>query len=278
MARLLGAAIVIFWLVMMGLLVREEILPGMLLDEDASYADPLRRRLEPEESLMGIYLGAQRIGASYTAILPHSDASFEIQNATTLNHPLLTRQALMEIHSRTSVNSTYALREFQMDIKSPLTESTQIKGVVRDGSLEVTVQTGAQPPGPPRSFPLGGNETLSNGISPFLSMPNLSVGKTWKIHYFNPFAGGGRQTMIARVESREPIEWEGREQDAFVVVVDNGRDSYRAWILPDGKVIREEIPFGSKLVISLQREKVSAKEKPLRPLDPDSEPVEEGPK
>ncbi|MBI3099694.1 MAG: hypothetical protein HYY93_15905, partial [Planctomycetes bacterium] len=83
MFRLVGVAILLFWLVMMGLLVQEEVLPGLLMQEDASYADPLRRRLDPDESLMGILLGAQRIGASYTALLPHADGTYEIQNATT---------------------------------------------------------------------------------------------------------------------------------------------------------------------------------------------------
>lgn len=98
------------------------------------------------------------------------------------------------------------------------------------------------------SFILSERATKSFGdmIRPFDTLPNLFVGKTWRVDLFNPLtqmmpgvgsSGFSAQSMLVRVEAEEPLQHRGQTVTAFRVE----SEGLRAWVAADGRVLRQEV-------------------------------------
>lgn len=99
---------------------------------------------------------------------------------------------------------------------------------------------------------------LGDVIRPFQRLPNLYVGRSWRLELLDPLKhllpqiqadDVNLQSVLIRVTGRERIEHRGVELEAFVVEVEDG--SATAWVAPSGVVLRQEInvPFLGRLVL-----------------------------
>lgn len=101
---------------------------------------------------------------------------------------------------------------------------------------------------------------LGDVIRPFDRLPELYVGRTWRLQLLDPLAqllpnlpttGLGLEPVLIRVTRRETITHRREdgpyEVEAFVV---EGGDA-RAWVAPDGTVLRQEVnlPLVGRLVL-----------------------------
>lgn len=100
------------------------------------------------------------------------------------------------------------------------------------------------------TFVLEGAATklLSDSTRPFDRLPDLTVGQTWRIELFNPLsasvpgleqAGWRTEPVYVRVSGREKIQHRAQDVEAFVVEAER----IRAWVAPDGQVLRQEVYF-----------------------------------
>jgi hypothetical protein len=97
-------------------------------------------------------------------------------------------------------------------------------------------------------FEAGLTRAFGDVLRPFTRLPNLHVGQTWRLQLMNPLskalpgwnsAGPVEEPEIVRVTGTEMIEHGGRSVEAFVVEAPR----LRAWVAPDGAVLRQEIEF-----------------------------------
>jgi hypothetical protein len=93
---------------------------------------------------------------------------------------------------------------------------------------------------------------MSDALAPLGRLPGLRVGQTWSVPVYSPFRSPSLplDLLHARVVRDEPIEWHGRLVHALLVEyhadagsnLSNGRGPRaRAWVAPDGRVLRQEL-------------------------------------
>lgn len=247
--RITGVVIVGFWLTMMTLLVRQDLVPLWQASQPPSYRSLLEHRLKAERYRMGVFWGGNRLGHSATAIEPEPDGSYQLENDTDLRTPFPGLDRIV-LRSRTQIGPQYDLRRFTTDIKTgDLTGKIQarVEGKrlaidFRFGENEMTHEVPYEPSG-----------TFSNGLSPFVQMPDLSVGKEWTITSINPMTGQP-DAGTAKVVELETIEWEGAGVETYKVVLTRGSQEANCWIDRAGRILKEEIPFMSSR-LTMVREK-----------------------
>ena len=264
---LISAGIIVFWLVMTGLFIRREILPSLPSLDQPSYEAYLKSQVENQSIKMGIYFKGERIGSSQTDIEPLVNNETKIRNLTTISLPSM-MEIMLSTNRRTKkaappdtprkntksdtakmvfsgyslVDAKYKLKSFSFSAQSPFLNYA-ISGQVKDDLMEITLSDGLK--SSTNYLPYKGDSTVSDGLSPFVSMPYLTVGKEWSINYINPF-GASMQTLKARVESRTQIEWQNQMNDVYEVVLSEPGTAksplnYTAYITPEGKILRQEI-------------------------------------
>ena len=106
-------------------------------------------------------------------------------------------------------------------------------------------------------LPASATRALGDVVRPFDSLSGLEVGRSWRVKLLNPLAGlvpdwGPRNwvgnSLVVRVTGTERVEHRGTWREAFVVEADR----LRAWVLPDGRVIRQELElplFGTLVLV-----------------------------
>lgn len=260
-----------FWALSMGFLFREKVMPGLLQTYYPSYQTLLGHELVEEKYQMGIFILGQakesRIGVSRTSIesLPAEaagDPAFSIHNDTTIDLTAIgnTLGADLTIRTTTLIDTRYRVRSHDVLIKTGVGDFV-MSGVVRDEStLDVQIQTPFRREPEKRSMYFDSGMTLSNGISPFLTMPRLRIGREWNIHQIDPMSvvfGNEVRTkpLLARVERVETIRIEGKDVETFVVSLKSDRYEATAWISEDGKVMQERVPFSTGVPLLMRRER-----------------------
>lgn len=236
-SKIISAVIITFWAIMSFLYLKSEVIPTLPALTPPSYEAFLKNKTMTSKSKMGIYMAGQKLGASVTTTVTLNDGSYQINNRTSLKLPHLPVETKVEITGQSFINKYYQLDSFQLKVKS-LLFNYEINGKVEGDELVVTVFDGRTTQTRRVSNPQ--NTTLSNGLSPFLNMPNLCVGKEWTISMLNPLSGN-LELVRAFVESKDIIEWQNGSYEVYEVVLDYRGFKPRAWITPDGKILKEEL-------------------------------------
>ncbi|MBI4711811.1 MAG: hypothetical protein HY762_00660 [Planctomycetes bacterium] len=241
MTKIIPIGIVIFWLVMTSLFIRREIMPVIPQLSQPSYETVLSNPAYPAVSKFGIYYGSKKIGESVTTIAPQADKYYRITNDTDVRIPVgfLMRDPI-KMAGYTQVTPDYRLDSFRFAIKATVVQY-EISGTVRGEWLDVTINTAGKRR--TEHLPYNPKTTISDGLSPFISMPHLTVGKVWLINYINPFSLGV-ESLQARVENLTKITWPDNEYEVYEVIIDTPQGlvggQLRAYITPQGKILRQE--------------------------------------
>lgn len=258
--RLFGLVAIGFWLTMMTLLVKRDVLPAFGRRSDPGYRALLLGKQDVEETHMGIFIGEQRIGEAKEMIRPNAtDGGYQITEDTTFDGSRLGVGELMTLRSTTNIDAAFRLASFDMSARV-LDREGSVRGTVVDDELVVTIGGFlANGRSEERRIALDGPMTLSTGISPFSEMPELAVGKEWTIVSvsINPLdAARGSLTTESRrahVESREMMRWEGKETEVFVVKIESHQAFARectAWITREGDILKQRVG-----ILEMRREK-----------------------
>lgn len=242
MTKIIPIAIIVFWLVMTSLFIRLEIMPVLPQLSQPSYEAVLSNPAYPAVSKFGIYYGSKKIGESATTIASQANKYYRITNDTDVRVPIgLLMRDPIKMAGYTQVTPDYRLESFRFAIKASVVQY-EISGVVKGELLEVTINTAGKKR--TERLPYKSKTTISDGLSPFISMPHLTVGKVWLINYINPFSLGV-ESLQARVENLTKIVWQDKEHEVYEVIIDTpnaGGKGFqlRAYITPQGKILRQE--------------------------------------
>lgn len=246
--RLLVVIVVGFWAVMMGSLVRRWLLEVKPEFVPGTYRSVLTASRENYQSRMGIFVpgktGLRRLGYTETVFLYTPDHKRQIATSTRVQVPapgLLQRLGPFDLDTLLVVGRDFKLERFSLALKSS-TIQLECTGTVDDGDLVLTSRLKGEEEEVQR-FPLPPGGLVAGGLSPLLALPPLRPGLQWSSVVMNPLPLEATPVRLEVVRT-EPLEWEGRTWETYLVAVRSGYVRAQAWVSAEGEVLKETTIFG----------------------------------
>jgi len=253
--RLVIVVVVGFWAVMMATLVRRWLLDVRPEFEPGTYRSVLTRERRNYQWRKGIYFpgkkGLERVGYTQTVFHYRDNARYSIHNVTKARVALpgiFDAPVAFDLDVTATITSDYRLERLSVQLDStPLKASGQ--GRLVDGNLVVRGTVNGQEQGP-FELPLPKGEVAAQGFSPLLALPPLKAGMKWSAAVVDPFTLRPSRVEL-EVLRHEPLIWDGRRYNTFLIVIRSGPGgllSARAWVTPEGDVLKEQTLLGLTLV------------------------------
>ncbi len=270
--RWLNVAVVGLWLASMSWLVVEKILPPLQVGEPPSYRSILEARQNEAPVGWRLQWNDEVIGWALSVARPLSQGSSEIRSRVHLDYlPLadlvpewLARlfrvpefknlRFSMDTSSTLMIDPLGRLVRFHSSLQMrPFAEVVQMEGTVEGNDLLFAIRCGEF--SYETTTPLPSDALLGDALSPQTRLPHLRVGQKWTVPTVSPLGQWNHtlEVLHAKVEGREPIVWDGKTVEAYVVVfwpdVTAGTTEQqprgKLWVLPDpdGRVIQQEAAF-----------------------------------
>lgn len=239
--KTISAAITIFWLVMMSMLVHRTWWQRQQSNSQIGYASIVQSKFLNKQKQMGIHLGGKRIGMTRTSY-QEKGSDFEIESFTRLQMPLLGDRP-SSVRIKMSIGADFRLRNIRGTLAIPILESgtIELSGRVIEDHLHVELtRNDGRRVGMTR-IPFKKDEVLANFVSPFDIMPELELGKTWSYQVFNPITQNFQEAK-AIVSRLDQLSIDKTTYDVFVVkitVEDLG--ALTAFITPEREIIKQRI-------------------------------------
>lgn len=211
---------------------------------------------------VGIYDDAGRtLGRSWTSSKRPGVGGFVFVSTRTILHPLYLPGGVTTPRVRIETHLTYRANTAQVD---------QLDFKMFGLGVPIWLNAQAMPsgefPGQWRVGPKSGKfgldsmapAALGDVIRPFDRLPDLYVGRCWRLKLLDPLAqmlpqldaaGLRPDAVMIKVTGRKVIEHRGRRVETFVVEVEGG--GARAWVGPDGRVLKQEVnvPLLGRLIL-----------------------------
>lgn len=250
--RLFSRGVVVFWVVMMALLVRQEVMPGLRMGSPANYRSVLGRQPERKTVRMGIYAFDRRLGTTVSTVTPRRDGSIQITNRTDLSLGFLAEKGarltpLTTVKSRSELrlSPSYRLETFLMTVTSPLF-SIEMRGVVDGEELLFTFRSGEHTH--TSRIPFDAEMPLTETIGPMWSAGNLRVGRQWEVNVLDPRDLTLTQALVQVVgEGRR--EWRGETVRTYRLLVTYQGNAMEAEVTQDGELLRQTINWPLRLTL-----------------------------
>lgn len=239
----LGASVVLFWLVMVGLLIRKtqfqgkDQLPGI-----PAHAGNIDRS---QHEWMEIYLKGKKVGFSETRLSPLGEEQL-VEEKMVLALNLMGQPSVMRMSTRAVLDKGYALKRFLMIIDSGVLRF-RVSGKV-DGD-SILVETGEGDKIRKHSIPVDGPLTIGAGLPGFFKGRAIKVGETFSFTMFDPSVLSQRDVVV-KVAGETDISLNGKEYAAFRLETKAWGQLLVFWLNEDGVLLKEEGFMGLTLVRS----------------------------
>lgn len=255
--RSIGGAILLFWLVMNGLLIKRQIAaPAPLVT--LSGGDKITAA---SDEWWGIYYRGEKIGYANQSIAPKSKG-YRLNNASQLNLNLLGTVQPAETRLEMEANDDWILERFDFALRSK-DIGFKARGAVTDNKLSLEIDSAGHRS--TRDITLTQAPYLLAALKPYVVTQQLETGKKFYFSTFDPSTLSQQVTTIV-VEGREQIRVANRLEPAIKLRQSFGGISVLSWVDGHGRTLKEESPAGMSMIRQNQTE---AKNLPARsvPLD-----------
>ncbi len=238
MNRLLGALIVVLWLVALSAVLVRDVVPYWRTQS------PPSGKMPSGDYQTGIYTaGGERIGTSWTSLNPQPDM-LTVHSNTLLDGRLPLPTAVV---ASLSIDSTFSVSApdnrlvgFELTLRHDGEQVAELRGHQVGEDYACVAQVGELT----RHFSLDARATsvLTESLRPFNHLPNLRVGQSWRIRMLDPVALLRDQTaatvpQLVRVTGRETIDHGGLAVACFRIETDGAT----AWADDTGRVLRQRV-------------------------------------
>ncbi len=279
-SRWYNIAVVALWLSTMTWLVYRKVLPSMLVGDPPSYPAILAAQKNQSAAGWTIVWKDKSLGWAVIRTKPLPQALTEVRSHVHfdtlplqemspewLRHLLpleqLTQWLVMDSQSTLIFDPLSRLSRFESTIDLEPKEGVRrvegvkqslvkIQGTIDGATLELWIRCGDLTPLQPMKIPLPRNVMLSDAISPQGCLPGLRHGQTWTVETYSPLRPPSDPIEIvhATVEQRGPLLWNGRVEEAWLVVYRSDPGAAlkqeetvrgRLWVRPDGTVLKQEV-------------------------------------
>jgi len=229
------------WITMMSLLVRREYFEFTPIQSQQEVL--LFEYYDYRQEYKAIYLGKEQVGFTSTSLEPLKDPKegYELRHKTYLSFLFLGRDREMLINGKARLDPRLGLQEFTMKISSG-DYWTSMRGQITGGTLNLVMESAESPP-LRRLIPVKGPVFYSEALGFVWTPANLKIGKQGKFDVFNPMAMAFQELRFF-IREKQKIAFKGQEIETSVAHFDLQGLETRAWISPQGVVLREESPTG----------------------------------
>jgi len=236
----LGFGVVLVWLVMMGVLVKNFYFKPAPVTLATSQVRP---SLEEGETWMAIYHDYNKIGFVRSRIIKRSDGYIVLESV------LMNLRAMGEVHRVSTeiighLNQDASLRSFVFQLNSGMVRF-EARGRVEGQYLVLNTGFGGETR--KSKILLQEKPILSAGIWPHLLKKGLIVGTRYRFSVFDPSIMAQRPVEVS-VVARETVVLDGRTWEAFKVKTTFAGLEVFSWIGPNGERLKEEGLMGLRLV------------------------------
>lgn len=270
-SRWFNLAVIGVWLATMGWLVREKILPPLVIGEPPSYRTILKaRRSEPPVG-WELSFDDRPIGWALSAALPLPHELTEIRSRVHFDELPLAEltpgwmgsflkltdyrraKLRMDTTSNLMIDPLGRLSRFNSSVRlEDFRDVIHMEGILESGDLKLTVRSGEFTY--ETTAPISSDALLGDSLSPQTRLPGLRQGQTWTVPTFSPLGrfSSPLEILHATVEGLEPVAWGGKTVDAWLVVFrgDPGvglgagkKPRGKLWVLPGphGTVVKQQV-------------------------------------
>lgn len=241
--RVVIAAIVFFWAVMMAWLLLFEAYPGLFARSLPGYRGLFPGGPVILDSWMRILFQDKPIGYSHTRVdtdEKNPSEQYAVINRTVLHLNMMGEPQNITVEAEARLDALYNLQRFLFDMNSQrYTAKVDGRRVGKKLFLvRVTSDAGSK----------GVRVQIPDDVvvySPFLemSLSRLRPGQQLRVRTLDP-ASLTTADVLVRAVGRERRVYEGREVDTTVLVMEFQGMEAKAWMDPDGRILRQETPFG----------------------------------
>ncbi|MCE5269213.1 MAG: hypothetical protein LLG00_15155 [Planctomycetaceae bacterium] len=274
-SRWYNIAVVALWLATMTWLVKEKVLPQLLIGERPSNLDVLKAQQDLPPVGWHISMDRRRLGWALTETALQPNGLTEIHNRVHLQRLPLEKMApqwlrpffkllgkpteslqLESLDARTilTIDGLGSLLRIDSAVQiEPLGETITVRGLVEGGKLKLAVTGGGltlahEVPMPPEAM-------LNDMLSPQSKLPGLHDGQRWSVPLYNPIAASISpvELIFVAVEGSDPKVWAGGQFHTWRVVYrsDSRGVSSRdgdvrgiAWVRYNGTIIEQQVRLG----------------------------------
>jgi len=236
----ISTAITAFWLVMMGLLVRNHVWPRRAnLNAVEVSPDVLTEEWRDYEEWMKLTIARHSDGVSYTSIRRRPDKSGYLAcNRIWLDLDLLGGRHTFRLQTAASLDPSFELERASAEVR--LDESQMSFVSLSTGSrflyrweYEGQTKSGSQPLERPIS--------LLEAVRPLLARRlELKVGSVYRLPVFDTTWSLREGWVEVKVQTQEQIAIGGKMVEAYRLVMQLGPFVSTTWVTPQGEVLRRE--------------------------------------
>lgn len=249
---LAGPVITALWLVSMGLVVKKELLPRIWLPSATSgYKSILSSLPVYRDEWMGLYFQDIKVGYTHLSIYPYKkeeEQGYLMTNQTNLILSLLGKKTKVRTRGHVFIGADFQLKDFKFSLNADQYQ-IQFTGHLSDRTLWVEIDSGSTKS--TRSIPVKKDIILAHSLTPFLLMGKLEPGDRHTVNLFDPLSLSIRPAVI-EVAEKEILKFDGKEMETIVVNTSYQGLEVKAWVSPEGEVLRQETSMGWVMVKETQ--------------------------
>ncbi|MCD6404392.1 MAG: hypothetical protein J7M19_01040 [Planctomycetes bacterium] len=238
-----------FWLVMMGLLFKIDVLPGYVAQDNPGYEAVVRVSHTPIVREMAVFKDTVQVGMSQTVTTPEVDGTYTIVNLTSLKIQVGAIQARVQAILEVILDKDKQLDNLFMAVNFA-GKRAEVTGVRAGDRLKIRLKVAGETF--EEVIPYD-NAVISSYFNPFPLGARLKVGQRWRTKFLDPLSQRARAVEV-KVVGKETIELAIRDGEpprqfkVYKVVMDWGGSQLAAWATQEGMVLKEETPWGYTLV------------------------------
>ncbi len=241
--KLINRGIVIFWLVMMGLLVKKTIYQGDSAEE-ISQTQKIKviENLPLKDQWMGIYMGGEKIGYSHTFLrkVRSPEEGYFLEEICFLKIKAGRESHKVEFGGRSLLDKEFYPREFNFVFFTSL-GVMKAEGKIENGKARIRISSSGE--SREEVIDLGGNPFLASSADFLISSQGLEVGKRYSLRLFDP-----QTFQIKPVDIQITGKVRLGSEKAYILKKDYQGIITTSYINERGETLKEEGPLGLEMV------------------------------
>jgi Transglutaminase-like superfamily len=246
MSRFVRAGIVILWVTLLGVLLRERWTSPPEKPRPATHAT-----LHVGDEWLNVYHQTQKIGYVHQHVAK-TDGGFDFEEQSLLRLVVMDAPQTVRTILSGQTGPNYALQEFNFELSSGV-GTLRAHGLVGDGALSLTLSSSGDRS--TQRIPLTGPIYLPSVLRDVVAADELRAGHQLQLEVFDP-AAMQQAIMQVTVERQEPVPDDSSGQRAWRVREEFKGIRTTAWIDDQGNTLREEGPMGLVLQRTDAREAI----------------------
>jgi hypothetical protein len=241
--NLSGIAVVTFWLVMIGLLVKKVHLKDN--KEMGNFAPSVETIDSPQREWKEIYLKDKKVGYTVSLLKPFQEGYF-VQEEMFLKLNLMGLASGVHTVTQSRLDDQFLLESFYFKMTSGVV-SFQISGKM-EGDY-VIIETGKGKNRKSQRIKLARRPMIGAGMGYFFKSRKIRVGETFRLPIFDPSTMAQKEAVV-KVVAREQIKINRRTFDVFRLETELWGRSMAFWLDDNGTTLKEEGFMGLTIVKS----------------------------